>query len=153
MLKYIEGDLLKSEETFIIHGCNCWKVMGSGIAAQIRTKYPQAADADMNTAWGDRDKLGTYSSATGFTDGGLKRIIINAYTQFDFGTDKRNVDYEAIKEVFTKLCKDYPEIETFAMPKIGAGLARGDWPTIEKILDTVSANYRKTFHIYILPNA
>lgn len=66
-MKSIEGDLLKlaNQEFFdvIIHGCNCYCAMGSGIAKAIRDQYLAASEADLATDKGSCDKLGTYSSA------------------------------------------------------------------------------------------
>ena len=42
MLKIINGDLLKAKEKFIVHQCNAQGVMGSGVAKQIATLYPEA---------------------------------------------------------------------------------------------------------------
>jgi hypothetical protein len=41
MVKIVKGDLLKSDCQYIAHGVNCQGVMNSGIAKQIRDKYPE----------------------------------------------------------------------------------------------------------------
>lgn len=113
----------------IVHGCNCHHTMGAGIALQIRKEFPQAFEADLRTPLSDPAKLGTYSVAY---DGPL--AIVNAYTQFDFGTDKPNVDYRAIADVFSLIAKDFAG-KKIGYPKIGAGLAGGDWVRISKLID------------------
>ena len=45
----------------IIHQANCQTTMGSGIAKQIREKYPEAFEADCRTTRGDITKLGSFS--------------------------------------------------------------------------------------------
>ena len=63
MIRYIDGDLLKLADEghfdLIAHGANCFCVMGSGIAPQIKAKYPEAYEADCKTTAGDVNKLGT----------------------------------------------------------------------------------------------
>ena len=59
MIKFVTGDLLDKAENgdydIIVHGCNCFCVMGSGIAAQIRERYPEAAEIDKQTLRGNLD--------------------------------------------------------------------------------------------------
>lgn len=40
MIIYRQGDLLASGLPALAHGCNCRGVMGAGIAAQFRAKFP-----------------------------------------------------------------------------------------------------------------
>ncbi len=46
----------------IIHQANCQNTMGSGIAREIRARYPEAYEVDCKTIAGDYKKLGTFSS-------------------------------------------------------------------------------------------
>ena len=122
----------------IIHGCNCFCVMGGGVAKDIRVNFPQAYAADLNTESGDKNKLGTYSYAV--TPFG---VVINAYTQYDMSTGQDVVDYDAVRQVFTNLNERYAN-KHFAIPKIGAGLARGNWDTIESIINETTPDLELT---------
>lgn len=134
MIRYIDGDLVKDAENYevIAHCCNCFCTMGAGIAPQIKHKFPDAYAADCKTVQGDINKLGTisYSDAT-------KPIVVNLYGQYDY-TGRRSgqmdLDYEALRSAL-KLMKAKFSGKTFGLPKIGAGLAGGDWATIEAIID------------------
>lgn len=139
-------DLLNAVEPVIIHGCNCFNTMGAGVARQIAMKYPTAWVADQKTKKGDKSKLGRYSYATG-NDG---KIIINAYTQFEYGRDKELIYYDALETVLHSICKDFDTTKYFAMPKIGCGLAGGDWDKVKSILKGVSTYYDKVFTVYYL---
>ena len=79
--KEVAGDLIKNfekdEYDAIVHGCNCFHIMGAGIANQISLKYPQAFAADKQSDCGSMFKLGTLTIAD--TSNGK---IVNAYTQF-----------------------------------------------------------------------
>jgi len=132
MIKYIDGDLIKlaqaGEFNVIIHGCNCWNTMGSGIAAQIRKVFPRAFTEDYKTIRGDKDKLGTITIAKyDCCD------IVNAYTQFKFGQG-RHADYDAIRGCMKEIQRLYTG-KKIGLPFIGAGLAGGDWNIISVIIE------------------
>ena len=113
----------------LVHGCNCFCNMGAGLAKQIAKSYGSALKEDQQTTYGDRTKLGSYSKAT------VKcGDIINAYTQYNYGRGKVNADEDAIKAVFEKLNVDYKG-KVICIPKIGCGLAKGDWKRIKKIIN------------------
>ncbi len=150
-MKTIEGDLIKlaREGAFdvIVHGCNCFCTMGAGIAKQIRKYFPEAHQADLNTPMGEHQKLGSFSSAV-VKRGGKQIVVVNAYTQFTYTGPGRLADYEAIQNVFMKIKLAYPGMK-MAYPKIGAGLARGDWNKIAGIIDRALGNEDHT--LVVLP--
>ena len=41
MIHYVKGNLLDSDCDYICHQVNCQGVMGSGIAKQIRERWPE----------------------------------------------------------------------------------------------------------------
>ncbi len=133
----IEGDLitlaLEGQFDVIVHGCNCFCTMGAGIARAIQEEFPEAYAADLVTIKGDRNKLGDYSSAT-VTRNEHIITIINGYTQFHFHGDSVLVDYDAVGRLFKKIKQDYAG-KRIGYPRIGAGLAGGDWEEISRIID------------------
>ncbi len=142
MAKLITGNLIElanqGDFDVIIHGCNCFCTFGAGLALQIKRSFPEAHWADKKTSYGSRLKLGTYSSANIKirVDGVEQRqllTVVNAYTQFDYKGSGVRVDYDAIERVFGKIHSDFPGLR-IGIPKIGAGLARGDWQRIEGII-------------------
>ncbi len=108
-MKTVEGNLIELAKngTFdvIVHGCNCWHVMGGGIALQIKEYFPAAYHADLATKKGDILKLGDYSRAVIPIEGRLL-VVVNAYTQLGYGTVKRQVNYEAVADVFNLIKKE-----------------------------------------------
>lgn len=138
-MKTIKGDLvdlaLKGEFDIIVHGANCQHTMGSGVAKAIREAFPEAYEADLATPNG-RSKLGTISVAE-VTRNGHAFLVVNAYTQDHFGTDRRHVDYIAVMSAMSAV-KDLAEEMhpvRIGYPKIGAGLGGGDWAVISAIID------------------
>jgi len=142
-MKLIYGDLLNmaAEGHFdiIVHGCNCFNVMGGGIAYQIAQRWPQAAEADQKTIRGDRSKLGTYThSFVPCQDHPYGFMIINAYTQYGFtgmgGYSGDVFEYEAFERIVKDLAMNYPD-KRIGFPLIGCGLASGDRTRIMKIIE------------------
>lgn len=138
MIKTLKGDLIKmalaGDFSAIVHGCNCFCTMGAGIAAGIRAAFPEAYRADLTTGNGDRSKLGACSF--GYVDrGGLKLLVVNAYTQFDYRGPGQLLDYGALRSCMEFVADLSGPV---GMPMIGAGLARGDWDRILGIITEVA---------------
>ena len=142
--RVITGDLLQFARDgrfdIIVHGCNCFCTMGAGIARQIKEQYPGAYEADFETKKGDHRKLGTWTAFV-HDDNEECFVIINAYTQYGCNPSRgRNVDYDAVRSCFMHLYnyihkEGLAEEVRIGYPKIGAGLAGGDWDVISKIID------------------
>jgi O-acetyl-ADP-ribose deacetylase (regulator of RNase III) len=137
-MQIIQGDLLKLADAgrfdVIVHGCNCFCSMDAGIARAIANKWPEAYEADRATSVGDRTKLGTFTTATVTTQAGTELTVVNAYTQFDYRGPGPKIDYGALEAAFRRLADAFPEAR-IGYPKIGAGLAGGDWSRIAAIID------------------
>lgn len=130
MIKEVRGNLIHAKTMLILHGCNCFLTMGAGVALALRNKWPQVYAADLKTKSGDRAKLGTYSKA----EVGKDQLVLNCYTQYMYGRDKRHADYNAIRAVFRRIRIDFPGID-LSMPPIGCGLAGGDWDIVKQIVE------------------
>ncbi len=137
-MKIVQGDLLKLAQDghfdVIIHGCNCQCTMGAGIAKAIKAAFPAAYAADKQTIKGDRDKMGTISHATVTLDNGHPLTIVNGYTQYHWRGRGVRADYDAIRSVMNAVGQQFAG-HRIGYPKIGAGLAGGDWDTIAAIIN------------------
>jgi O-acetyl-ADP-ribose deacetylase (regulator of RNase III) len=140
-MKTISGDLIQLAKTgefdLIVHGCNCMCTMGAGIAKGIKAAFPEAFEADRRTTRGDRGKLGTCSYAT-IDVVGNALTVVNAYTQYDYKGPLPRVDYDAIRSCFRWLRQNHGT-KGVGLPRIGAGLAGGDWSKIAAIIDEETA--------------
>jgi O-acetyl-ADP-ribose deacetylase (regulator of RNase III) len=136
-MKTISGDLIQLAENghfdVIAHGCNCFCTMGAGIAKAVKEIFPAAFEADKATQRGDRAKLGTCSFAESAL-GSSSLVVVNAYTQFDWRGRGPKVDYAAVRSCMGWIKQHYSG-RRIGLPRIGAGLAGGDWPTIAAILE------------------
>lgn len=136
-MKIIQGNLIalaqEGEFDLIIHGCNCFCTMGAGIAKGIKAIFPQAYEADARTQRGERAKLGTCTFAK-IKCGDTALVVVNAYTQFDWRGGGRKVDYDAVRSCLCWVKKHHTG-SRIGLPKIGAGLAGGDWSIIAAIVE------------------
>lgn len=156
MLRYARGGLIAAIEScefdIAIHGCNVFNTMGSGVAAQLRARWPEIYEADVRFGYkGDPLKLGYYSevSVPLVSSGGVafSCLIVNAYTQFDYGRGARFVEYCAVASVFSRIAMRYRSCERLprlVMPRIGCGLAGGDWHQVERIIDVTLSEFPVT---------
>jgi O-acetyl-ADP-ribose deacetylase (regulator of RNase III) len=144
-IQYVRGDLLSSDCDIIAHGCNCFNSMSGGIARHIAKKFPEAQRADDATEPGDEAKIGSFT----YTHG--KPAVFNLYTQYQPGPA---VDYAAIKVAFKKLhrhLKAHNMLDLkIGIPKIGAGIAGGDWGRIESIIRSVWGD-EGPIYVYVYP--
>lgn len=150
MLKHTKGNLIDMAEQglfdVIVHGCNCQNTMGSGIAKEIRERYPEAYEVDTKFSQmvSPEEKLGKISATLGtfgtFNDDPPHQFaIVNAYTQLNFmprGVD--HFDYDAFKNILGELdwlfsTRSVPT--RYGFPYIGMGLAGGDKDRIIAMLE------------------
>jgi len=133
--KHLVGQPPPARPVVLVHGCNCFCQMGAGLAKQIAKLWPEAYAADKATAKGDAGKLG-HATVAEVLHGRL--VVANAYTQHTYGSwwtgREPYADYDAIQRVFQRLAHKYGSTHTILYPKIGAGLAGGDWNRIAGII-------------------
>jgi O-acetyl-ADP-ribose deacetylase (regulator of RNase III) len=136
MIKIIDGDLFESNADIIGHSCNCQGKMNSGVAKQVREKYPEVYETYFrsykNFDLGDVQYVETKDGKT----------IANMFGQNNYGYDgKQYTSYEALDGCLKGLhayCKHYNK--TVALP-YGVGCVRGGgdfnivYAMIEKIFD------------------
>lgn len=128
-IQIVNGDLLKAEETYLVHQVNCCGVMGKGLALQIRNKYPDVYRRYQIYCEEHRirDLIGRVLLIP--TDDG--KVICNLFAQERYGNDKRYTDLVALRSCFQKLIKIVPVYEHIAMPyMIGCGNGGGDWQSV-----------------------
>ncbi|AFY95651.1 macro domain-containing protein [Chamaesiphon minutus] len=146
-MNIIRGDLIELAKAgifdVIIHGCNCQCRMGRGIALTIKQQFPEAYAADCQTEIGDRNKLGTFTSVDIDRDG-FNFTIVNGYTQFHWQGEGVLADYDAIRSVFRSVKQKFAG-KRIGYPKIGAGLAKGDWEIIAAIVESELAGENHTY--------
>lgn len=160
IIEVIEGDLLESNEHYIAQQCNCVTTKPHGLSQSIAKKYPWANIYAQRCARSANTALkpsipGTIDIST--SPNGETRII-HLYAQWTSGKSGSYNRYypETFNDTMQnriswfRLCLehlDQLQLHRVAMPYgIGCGLAGGDWPTYQSMLDLCKTNivlYRK----------
>ena len=142
MMRYkeVDGDLIElakqAEFDVIAHGCNCHSTMGAGIAPQMAIAF--GCDRFiMERIGSDVNKLGNIDYQT-INVNENELIVVNAYTQFNYGRNHADGDAKPLSYEALTLCMKKINIlfagKHIGLPKIGAGLAGGDWDLIKAII-------------------
>lgn len=142
------SDIFKAFENneiqHLAHGANCWSTMGAGIAGMIRSRYPEAFQADCEYELNPEQRIGRFSSAV-LNDGS---VIHNLYTQFYPGPNA-HIDFiiSALTLCLEEIAEEMePDTEVnFGMPAIGCGIGGVSFyqmfKAVQKVSDQISLDY------------
>lgn len=138
MIKHIKCDIFESGADIICHQVNCQGVMGSGVAKQVRERYPEVYAKYKNAC----DEYSTDRSAilgkVQLIDIGDK-YLANLFAQEYYGYDgKCYTDYEALKKCLKTVssCLDWGQ--TVAFPYLmGCHRGGGSWDIVYKMIEEV----------------
>ena len=108
MIKIIDGDLFDTDAKFICHQVNCMGKMGSGVALQVRKKFPHVYEEYKKAAspkmLGKVQVVPVDPSLVGYPFRAIpqeKQLICNLFAQNKYGYDgKRYTDINALLECF-----------------------------------------------------
>lgn len=157
-LEFVNGDILNTKANIIVQQVNHRGVMGSGLAKQIRNKYPEIFDGYASMCkthtFKDLMRQGLVCWYYGEGDDGKVQYIASVFGQEYYGTDRRHTNYfsllNGIRSVF-----DYADIQGYsvAIPYgIGCGLGGGDWEIVLTMIKDV-LKYYPTLKVYVYKNS
>ena len=146
MIKFCNGDLLKSGCDIICHQVNEYGVMGAGIAKQIKEKYPKAFE-DYVKAIKEKTSKGENLPLIALSKQPDGVVVANMFTQRDGKTDieilRKAVallSLQVLDLFITKVKANDINGAFFDRPfrvgipaKYGCGIAKGDWDEVWKI--------------------
>lgn len=137
MIKIIEGNLFDSKANIICHQCNCQGVMGSGVAAEARQRYPNVFEAYRQDYLDGKLKLGYVCFATAKTD----QVIANMCAQDAFGYNGGvYTNYNGLQKCLDTV-KEYATFEYDVKPVIALPYLMscyrggGDWNIVYKMIE------------------
>lgn len=130
-MQIINGNILNIKHGVIIHQVNCKKVMGAGLALQIRRKYPKHY-LDFITK---EPKLGDIV----ITHVNSDLYIIGVYGQNGYGRTEIHTDYSALGDGLEKAGQfaKKKKLPVYIPYGIGCGLAGGNWKCVMEIIESV----------------
>lgn len=141
MIKVIAGDLLSSNANVICHQVNCSSAMNSGIAKQIRNKYPEVYNQYMLLCSSlDKEKLLGKCQPVHI---GNNKFVVNLFGQLGYGYDgKQYTNLDALEQAMVSLKSYFSKDKTIAFPW-GLGSVRGGarWEDVYRIIETVFDGY------------
>ena len=142
MIKIIDGDLLSSNADIIAHQVNCQGKMNSGIAKQIREKYPEVFDKYklFCSTFINKDSLLGECQIVITHDG---KCIANLFGQLGYGYDgKQYTDLDALEKSMLCFKSYFDKDKTIAFP-YGLGSVRGGarFEDVYRIIDTIFDGY------------
>lgn len=142
MIECINGDIFKCNDDVILHQVNCQGVMGSGIALDIKQRYPNVFDEYKKVC--DENKLPRHSllkskllgeilvCSKGESEG---KYIVNLFSQDRYGNKGCYTDYEALKKCLGKVNAKFSG-KCIAIPyKMACNRGGGDWNIVIKIIE------------------
>lgn len=148
MIKIIDGDLLQSGADIICHQVNCQGKMNSGVAKQIRLKYPEVYEEYMrvcNNTKNPKDLLGYAQHVS--VNFGLPSVF-NLFAQCNYGYDgNQYTDINALRTSLERVrdfVKDIKQgfvegtIFRIALPyKIGCVRGGADWNEVYAMIEEI----------------
>lgn len=148
MIKIIEGNLLDAEENIIVHQVNTHGVMGSGIALQVKNKYPAAYEEYEELCYREevREDLLGHIQVVKVED---NKYVANLFGQLDYGYDeKRYTSYEALYSGLEKIKSVSQKNElSVAIPyKIGSDRGGADWRVVYAMIESIFNDYPVTLY-------
>lgn len=143
MIKIIEGNLFDSKAQIICHQVNACGVMGSGVAKEVRERYPTVYGAYRNEYEKGNLKLGIVIYATAKKD----QVIANMCAQDKFGYDgKLYTNYVALQECFNNVVSyAYSAFDikpTIALPyKMSCDRGGGKWDIVYQMIENTFKDF------------
>lgn len=135
-MKIINQDILTVESGVICQQVNCQGVMGSGLAKQIRDKWPNVYSSYIafSNRWNnDFQRLGSVN----LVHISEKLIIANCFGQLNYGYDgKRYTDYAALNDCFCFLSSRRElDLDIYFPYLLGCDRGGADWNIVSKMID------------------
>ena len=158
MIYWKKGNLLESDCDYICQQVNCQGKMNSGIAKQIREKWPVVYKNYMEkynilngvsgALLGDIQIVGLWEDyyATDF-----HQSVINMFSQEHYGYDgRRYTSYDAFWNCLNLIKRTVPKGKTIGFPKkIGCDRGGANWPVILEMITEVLGVEYKVFIYYL----
>ena len=148
---YKEGNLLDAQTDVIAHQVNCRGVMGSGVAKQIRDKWPVVFEEYRQKYEVWCENLIGECQLIQIND---NQYVANLFGQHDYGNDgKRYTSYDAIYNSLNDLAVQMMSngMESLAIPyKMSCDRGGADWRIIMAMIESVFENVEIKIEIWKL---
>lgn len=132
MIKFLKGDLLKSDAQALVNAVNTVGVMGKGIALQFKNQYPE--NYKVYKAACDKGEL-KVGKILIVKDGDLfnQKFIVNFPTKQHWRSPSEISYIQDGLIALKKAIKEY-DIQSIAIPPLGCGLGGLDWNVVKPMI-------------------
>ena len=145
---YKNGNLLDAQTTVIGHQVNCQGVMGSGVAKQIRDKWPLVFSNYQVKCQSPISPLGDVLFVKVSDD----QYIANIFGQYNYGTSgEKYTSYDALDIAFSRLKYTMVEnnFKSLAIPyKMSSDRGGADWDVVLALLNSAFKDTDITIEIW-----
>jgi len=151
MIPIINKDIFESNADIIVHQVNCQGVMNSGIAKQVRNKYPEVYLSYMQKCKETLNKetlLGEAQFCLILSNNINSKYICNLFGQANYGYNGLYTNYNALRKGFKTIneqCKGKSIAIPYLMSCVRGG---GDWEVVSKIIEEELKDYDVSFYKY-----
>ena len=131
--KILIGDIFNSETQTLVNTVNCVGIMGKGIAAEFKKRYPEMFDDYVARCQKGEVKPGVpylFKSSSLFS---AEQQVINFPTKSDWRAASRVEDIEKGLEILVSKYKEWG-IESIAVPPLGCGNGQLLWETVGPLI-------------------
>lgn len=126
MVRYVSGDIFKSECDVLINPTNTMGVPGKGLALEFAKKYPEATQHYIQWCKSQRRKGGDV-----FTTFEKGKVVAFFCTKETWWTPSQ---IEWIERGCDQLAQHVPTLLSIAVPKLGTGLGKLSWQDVHPII-------------------
>ena len=156
MVYYVKGNLLDSDCDYICHQVNCRGVMNSGIAKQIRERWPEVYQGYVRFCknYGDNENERLLGKVFMKRINASHKWVFNMFSQDAYGYDgDRYTSYDAFAHCLEVIRENTTYNDKIGFPKnIGCGLGGGNWKVVSALIDEILGDCRDVY-IYELEDA
>jgi len=164
MIKKVQGNIFDCDADAILHQVNCQGVMGSGVAKQVRERFPTVYK--YYKARCDEDKksmqeLGLNKSSLlglaqvcykeDYVVGSVKdnQVIVNLFAQDKYGYDGMcYTDYDALKKCLQSVNKQFAGKKVAIPYLMACHRGGGNWSIVSKMIEESLDNCDVTLYEY-----
>lgn len=150
-ISYVRGGALepRTKPAHIVHIVNDARLWGAGFVVALSKKWPTPEQVYRNAAVLELGKCLAIEVEEGVT-------VVNMIAQHGIYSpghrahQNNPIVYDALYRCLKQSAQDAKAVgASLHMPKIGAGLARGDWTIISGIIESACREHQVNAHVYI----
>lgn len=130
MVIYQQGDMFEGDYDVLVNLVNCVAVMGAGVAAQFKERWPAMFDDYAEACRRGEVRPGvlhTWEAPTG-------QLVVNLPTKRHWRDDSRFDDVEAGLRALRELLRGRGRVRV-ALPPPGCGHGRLEWARVRSMID------------------